>query len=453
MSSSRVALLDFPWLALESRPHHMHIAGLLICRLPSNAEPTFVSTLVREMGRHRAANHPLNQRVRRDGLNRIWPQWESVDALNLNYHLREWAVPAPGTGADLEHLVATLHEQPLDMTQPPWQIHVIDGVRDNRFAIYAKFHHALTDGLGAIRILDAALTPDPTQRDMPPLWAAAKTYRQPGPRPQHSHASSLINVPRALAAVVRGRRQAPRALPYAAPRTFLNTAVTARRQIATFSLDIARLRSLAAVINGTVNDALLAVCATGLRAYLLEQHALPRRPLTAAVPVSLRPAPGAADRGRAGNALSFAFINLATTDADHRERTRLVVDSARDAKEVLTDVPEELRDAYTIFTMAPFIGTQLIGLGALTPPMFNLAISNFAGPHERRFYNGAEVEAIHPVSILQSGQALNITALSYGDQLNITVTACPDVVPKPHRLADTCTDALAELEAAYAATE
>ena len=452
MTSNRVALLDFPWLALESRPHHMHIAGLLFCRTPDNDGPAFVPALVREMRRHRTASYPLNQRVRRDGLSRIWPQWESVDELNLNYHLREWTVPAPGSRADVEHLVATLHEQPLDLTQPPWQIHVIDGIRDNRFAIYAKFHHSLADGLGAIRILDAALTPDATKHAMPPLWAVTKTQQEASPAAEHNVASSLVNIPRALAAVVRARRQAPRARPYDAPRTLLNAAVTSRRQIATFSLGVARLRSLASAIDGTVNDALLAVCAAGLRAYLLDQHALPRRPLTAAVPVSLRPPPGAPDRSRAGNALSFAFVNLATTDADHRERTRLVVDSARDAKNVLTDVPEELRDAYTIFTMAPFIGTQLVGLGALTPPMFNVAISNFAGPRERRFYNGAEVEAIHPVSILQSGQALNITALSYGDQLNITLTACPDVVPKPHRLADTCTDALADLEVAYAAS-
>jgi diacylglycerol O-acyltransferase / wax synthase len=445
-----VALLDVPWLALESRPHALHIAGLMICEKPDEASAAFVADLIKSMRQHAAATPPtapFNRRLHGRGLERLWPRWQDVSELQIDRHLRDWALPGPGGDAELFELVSDLHQQPLDLSCPPWEVHVIDGLADDRFAIYAKFHHALTDGLGALRLLQSALSVDSTKRDMPPLWAGPSrpNRRAPAGVPR----LGITVVPRALAAVARARNAGPRARPYSAPRSVLNTTISARRQVIARTYPLDRLRQLATTMSGTLNDAVLTVCGTALRSYLLDIDALPNRSLIAAVPVSVRPPEREPDRGKAGNALSFAFTNLATAVADHRQRTATIIASAADAKSYLGQLPSDIVDAYTVVTMGPFIASQLVGLGAISPPMFNLAISNFAGPTERLYYNGAAVVGIYPISILQSGQALNITALSYANQLHVTFTACPQALPRADELAAHCDRALVELETEF----
>ena len=165
------------------------------------------------------------------------------------------------------------------------------------------------------------------------------------------------------------------------------------------------------------------------------------------MPVSVRP-----EGTLSGNAITFAFISLATDVADHAQRAARIVDSTQASKAHLAGLSKDVINAYTVLTMAPLIFSQLLGLGARVPPMFNVVISSVPGSRQRLHYNGAAVTDIYPVSLLQSGQALNITALSYLDRLNVTITGCEAWLPGVARLATLCASALLELEDAIAVT-
>ncbi len=446
VSSSRpIALLDVPWLAMDTRRHPMHVAGLIICEAPENAAPRFVHDIVDDMRRFTAATDPFDRRMHRRGWGRIWPRWESQADMQLDYRLQQAALPWPGGERELGALVSRLHRAPLDLGAPLWEVHVIEGLDRNRFAIYAKFHHSIVDGVGAIRILRSALSTDPAERDMPPMWAVSRPKRRSPGGGGPGRRAGAARIVGALAGAIGALRDGQRVKPYRAPRSVLNTSITSQRRIATQTYDTARLRRLSVAMGGTLNDVMLAVCATALRRYLLEIDALPAEPLMAAMPVSVRPADGA----DTGNAISFAFASLATNIENGRERTAAIMASAARAKAHLARLPKDAIDAYTVMTMGRFILTQVLGLGAKTPPMFNVAISNLPGPQKDLYYNGAKVVEIYPISVLQSGQALNITALSYGERLNFAFTACASSLPQVQRLSVYCGDALDELDAEF----
>jgi diacylglycerol O-acyltransferase / wax synthase len=440
-----LAILDYPWVAMESPRHPMHVGGLIVLQAPEHAPPDFVANWVESMREYRTASPPFNRRLVRRGLGRAWPRWETVDEIELDYHLRHSALPWPGGERELGVLVSRLHRTQLDLAQPLWELHVIEGLHDDRFAIYVKVHHSLMDGVAAIRTLRWALTTDPERRDMRPMWAYDREPRatpMPGQVQARRPRDMVRDVGAAVAAIGRGDRRKP----YTAPRSVLNRPITPQRRISTQTFELDRMRQIAKAIDGTVNDVLVAICAGGLRRYLMEIDELPGESLVGAMPVSVRD-DGATDKA---NAISFMFATLGTELADRRSRVAVIKESLAQAKAHLNGIPTGAVDVYTSLTMGRFIGSQVTGLGAVGRPMFNVLISNVPGPREKLYYNGAEVLGLYPLSVLQSGQLLNVTALSYDTSLNVAFTACPSGLPHIQRLALHCADAFDELAAAFA---
>jgi diacylglycerol O-acyltransferase / wax synthase len=444
-----LAVLDFPWVAMESPQHPMHVGGLIILQAPEHAPADFVATRVEAMREFRVASPPFNRRLSRRGLGRAWPRWETVEEIELDYHLRHSALPWPGGERELGVLVSRLHRTQLDLSQPLWELHVIEGLENDRFAIYMKVHHSLMDGVAAIRTLRWALSTDPERCDMRPMWAYD---RKPPTTPMPGRVQARSSARQAMhdaAAAVRAVGQGGRRKPYTAPKSMLNTSITPQRRVSTQSFDLARLRAVAKAMDGTVNDVLVAICAGGLRRYLLDIGALPSESLVASMPVSVRGEEAPPDKA---NAISFMFATMGTDLDDPRDRVRVIKDSIAEAKQHLAGIPPAAVDLYTSLTMGPFIASQIFGLGALGKPMFNVLISNVPGPREKLYYNGAEVLGMYPLSVLQSGQVLNITALSYDVCVNVAFTACPTQLPHIQRLAVYCVDAFEELEATYRTT-
>jgi WS/DGAT/MGAT family acyltransferase len=301
--------------------------------------------------------------------------------------------------------------------------------------------------VAAIRTLRWALTTDPDRRGMRPMWAydrEPQTTPMPGHLQPRKARDVVHDVGAAVAAVGRGERRKP----YTAPRSVLNTPITPQRRISTQTFAIDRLRRVAKAVEGTLNDVLVAICAGGLRRYLLDIDALPAESLVASMPVSVR----SEDVADKANAISFMFATMGTDVAEPRARVEVIKESIAAAKAHLDAIPTEAVDLYTSLTMGRFIASQVTGLGAVGRPMFNVLISNVPGPREKLYYNGAEVLGLYPLSVLQSGQVLNITALSYDASVNVAFTACPSALPHIQRLALYCADALDELEATYLET-
>ncbi len=457
--------LDASWLLVESRDTPMHIAGLMPFSLPQDARPDFLQRLMHELRGARRFAPPWNYRLRMPRLAHPLPAWVE-EPVDLEYHVRHSALPRPGGERELGQLVARLHSQPLDLSRPPWEFHLIEGLQGGRFAIYVKMHHSLLDGISGVRLLMRAMSEDPAaSMKLPPFWSPApgRRARRPAALPKApSLDGALATLREGIAAQMRSAPQLVRAfssmlgaargggdalkLPFDAPRSALNRRVRGQRRVATQRFEIARLRELAAAAQCTLNDVVLAICGGALRRFLIDDGALPDKPLTAGVPVSVRPA---GDQGT-GNAITFIVATLGTDVADPLERLAAIVASTRRAKDHVQGLPRDAMTQYTMLLMAPSMLSMLTPLGGRVRPMFNVTVSNVPGPDRPLYFRGARLEAIYPISLISHGMALNVTCESYAGALDFAFVGCRDAIPHLQKLAVYAADALVELEQAVA---
>lgn len=459
--TKRLNPLDAAWLAVDSRDQPMHVASLLIFSLPENAPPDFVQKLFAHLKGASEFHPPWNLKLKSPVLRRVLPVWQYDQDLDIDYHVRHSALPRPGGERELGVLVSRLHSHQLDFTRPLWECHLIEGLENNRIALYTKMHHSLVDGVSGMRLLQRIMGDSPAaSRKLPPPWAVAAPVK---PRREDSaeaatptgalntlmegvrkQVQSVPDLVRALGRLARAGEGEVRNLtaPFGAPVSVLNGRITGQRRFATQQYDLAKLKSLAKAADATLNDLVLWLCASALRRFLKEAHALPGKPLTAGIPVNVRPAD---DQGT-GNAISFVMANLGTDIADPRKRLKTITQSMRSAKEHLQSLPRGALMQYTLIVMAPYILQLLTGMGGRTRPVFNVTISNVPGPDKPMYFHGAKLEAMYPVSLLSHGQALNITCVSYAGSLNFGFTGARDTLPHMQRLAVYTGEALEELE-------
>jgi WS/DGAT/MGAT family acyltransferase len=379
--------------------------------------------------------------------------------VDLEYHVRRSALPAPGDERELGIVVSRLHGNPIDLHRPPWELHLIEGLERGRFAIYVKVHHSLVDGYTAMKILSAALSRDPHDRTRPLFFGIEPPARPPrdeagGADEQRGiHFAELLasvraqygatkSVARALVEVARNRALVS---PLSAPTCILNRRVSRSRRFATQRLPLARVRAIAKAAGGTLNDVVLALSSSSLRRYLIELEALPAAPLVAMLPVAIRPA----DDVGGGNAVGAILASLATDVEDAGARLAAIIASTTRAKEQLAGMSKAAILQYSALLTAPAMLQMIRGAAGHVPPAFNVVISNVPGPDEALYFRGARLEASYPMSIPVHGQALNITCNSYDGSLCFGFTGCRDTVPHLQRLAVYCGDALTELERAH----
>ncbi|GAB3944887.1 wax ester/triacylglycerol synthase family O-acyltransferase [Kribbella albertanoniae] len=471
-----VGPLDAMFLLGESREQPMHVGGLMLFELPEGAgrdhvfpEGTrdFVSRLYHEILAAPTVNPLFARRVRNRPLDLGYWSWEQDDAIDLDYHVRLSALARPGRFRELFELTSTLHGTLLDRHRPLWEMHLIEGVEGRRFAIYSKIHHSMIDGVTALKWMQDTLTTDPTMTDMPATYALptkdtaptsgggvptaaellAAVGRTPGRavRAAGDVGKMLANVAGLTPVGLKSLLHEHSSVAFQAPRTIFNQGITGARRFAAQSWPIERLEKVRAITGATLNDVLLAMCSGALRNYLLEQNALPDKPLTAMVPVSLRTkddAPGG------GNALSTLIADLATDEADPERRIKRITASTSYSKGVLSELsPLQNLMVGALGFAAAGPSAVLPGVAGLTNPPYNLVISNVPGPAESPLYwNRSRLLGIYPASIVMNGQALNISVTSYDHQLHFGLVGCRRTVPHLQRLLAHLETSLSELE-------
>lgn len=459
MAKKRLNPLDASWLLVESQRTPMHVAGLQIFTLPKDAPPHFMRELFEYIRSFPVKTPPFNYRLTQSPLSKLAPAWEVVSDLDIDYHVRHSALPAPGGERELGILISRLHSLPLDMKRPLWECHIIEGLENRRFAIYIKAHHSLLDGMAAVRITRDTLSEDPEARTVPPPWARKLPSKPPkidgvtvAPQNQLlqqwlAQFKTLPGVMRSLRSLLRSgtRRDSRLIAPYTAPKSVFNVPVTGQRRFATQSLDFARIRRLCDASGGTVNDVVMALCAAAIRRYLQEINAMPDAALIANLPVSVRPK----DDDGAGNAISSILVSLGTDIPDIKARFEHIRASALAAKEHLQSMPRAAINNYTMLLMAPFMLGQVSGLTSIQRPMFNVVISNVPGFAKPLYMNGAKLDALYPVSLIFNGQALNITVFTYVDKLAFSFTADRASLPHVQRLSVYTGEALEEMERVF----
>jgi len=461
-------VLDASWLFVETPEAPMQVAQLMIFSLPEDADENFLGDMVRKFRKSREYYAPWNLKLKNPKLGALSPVWVEDNDIDLDYHFRHSALPKPGGERELGILVSRLHSHPLDFKRPLWEMHIIEGLENNRFAIYTKFHHSLIDGVSGVRMLQRLMTTDPNNRTQPPAWSikppkpskkvqAENAADRAVPTPEnalHGIAESakggvntIRELRRAFQRLIGARAGRNRDLkgPFDCPKTILNGRIGQARRFATQQYDLTQMKAIAKAADCSLNDIVLAICATALRRFLIDVNGLPSKSLTAGLPVNIRPA----DDEGTGNAISFIMASLATDIADPKLRLEAIKASTHSAKEHLQKLPKDALMQYTALIMAPFMMQLFTGMGGRMKSVFNLTISNVPGPKETLYYNGAKLEASYPVSLIPHGQALNITCLSYADTLNFGFTGCRDSLPSMQNIAVYTGEALQELADIY----
>jgi WS/DGAT/MGAT family acyltransferase len=466
MCALRLNPLDAAWIVTESRATPNHVGGLLQFKLPDDAPEDFMRKMMAEFRSHRQFTAPWNQRLKQSfSLNPI-RSWVVDDNIDLEYHVRHAALPWPGGERELGELVGRLQSTPLDLSRPPWECTIIEGLDGNRFAMFIKMHHSLIDGISGVKLLQRGMSSDRRKSlQFPPFWAAGTPTKATKRAPQEA---LLPTVTHAIAGAIQELRmqattvpqlavafgkmvqsavmpESGMAIPFDAPLSVLNGRVREKRRFATQQFSLQRMKALATAADCTLNDIVLAMCGGALRRFLEERNSLPAKSLTAGIPVSVRPK----DDDGNGNAITFIVSTLGTDVADVGDRLTAIRQSVAHAKEHVQSLPRQAMMQYTVLLMAPTLLTLLTGIGGKTRPMFNITISNVPGPATPLYFRGAEMVATYPASIVTHGQALNITCQSYAGYMNFGFTGCHSSMPSMQKLAVYTADALSELEVTY----
>lgn len=458
---------DSFFLLIESENTPSQIGVLARMKLPKGKDKRFILEMVEGFRKHQPTLPPFNMKLAERSATHPMYAWETVDSIDIDYHLRHSALPQPGGERELAVLISRLHSIPLDHRRPMWEFHIIEGLEDDCFAIYGKMHHALIDGVAGARLMAQWMsqTTPKVSKNFLPLWAMKPPKRSKkqskatvSSTPYSQALLTAISDPIKAATGVfsatvdsiigtRSKKHPDLVAPYTAPTSILNSAVGPQRRVSTVEFSTERLLSIGKQLGGTLNDVVMAICGGALRAYLMELDALPKKSLISQVPVSFRPK----DDAGGGNAIGMMLASLGTDENDTLARFRKVKRSMSAGKALLADMSAAQITAYSAIMTLPFALGQMTGFGnRRNRPMYNVVISNVPGPKETRYLNGAEVYSVHPVSFIMQGQALNITLFTYADHITFVFTACRESLPSVQRLVAHTTHSLEALEQAAA---
>jgi len=469
--------LDASFLSLETRTSSGHVGG--VCLLdPRQAPRALDLAALREVFAERVGLVPvLRQRLLEVPFGLDQPYWVDDEDFDLEFHVRAVALPRPGSDEQLTEQVSRLHSRPLDRTRPLWETYLISGLARKRLAVYTKIHHAAIDGVSGAEVLTLLLDLTPEGRpqasipafrpERPPGWARmlAGAGRTAALRPLDT-ARITRDLIRYLPAVgsaagpVLGRMlgigerdgSVIPTTPLRPPPTPFNRPVTPHRRWAFRSVALDDVKAVKNAFGMSVNDVVMAMCAGGLRRWLIEHDALPASPLVAMIPVSVR---GDSAKGTMGNKVSAMLAALPTHLATPQERLTVAHEATRIAKAQHAAIPPGLVENITDFA-PPALAARAARVAFATGllhrlPPFNVVISNVPGPDVQAYLGGAKLLAYYPVSVVTDGQGLNITVHGYRGGLHFGLIACRELVPDIDALTGYLIDELSSLLAAAAA--
>ena len=395
---------------------------------------------------------PFRRRLMPVPLGLDHPRWVDDPDFELANHLHRVALPAPGGAVDFRDKVAEVMGRPLTAEQPPWEMHVVEGMADGMIGLIAKIHHSVIDGVAGADMLAKLL-------DLTAEGSAVTEPRLPWLPPRLPSQAQLMTdaLPTFVRSPLRGLRAAreigrtavrlarcavderlgPVSIPLGAPETF-ETPVGADRAASFAELDMEKVRMLKARFGSTINDVVLAICSGALRTHLRRQGLDSESPLVAVVPVSVR---GDTPSASLGNHLSAMFVPLANDKKTPLERLRTVTAASASCKGQERAVgygpmATRLTEAVPPAVVKPMIqlGVRSGVLRKLRPG--NLMISNVPGPDFPLYFAGMELRAVYPLGPVIDGVALNITVQSYRETLFVGINACASAVPDLPGLTD-----------------
>lgn len=476
--------LDAEFLAIEDERNFAHVSGLAVLD-PSDAAGGAI-TLADVRGLVEERIHllpPFRWRLEEVPLGLDHPWWIEDPDFDISYHVRELALPPPGTDAQLATQVERIISRPLDRSRPLWEMYLIQGLEGGLAATLTKIHHSVVDGVSGAEILAILFDLEPGGREIPQEPVAFETSDHPG---------SLGLLAKGAAAlpgrVVRGISRVPetvvniadvppiRGLPgvrslgvatgrvrrlvdrdrdpeelgrsgLTAPRTLLNDRISAHRHFSFGTLSLDEVKTVKDAYGVKVNDVVMSLSAAGVREFLRANDDLPDDPIIAMVPVSVR---GDEDVGTFGNRVSAMMAALPTDLPDAVERLRCASAEMSVAKKHHATQPSHfIADATelvppVVFSRAARVVSEL-GANSRLSPHFNVIVSNVPGPPMPLYMAGARLASHYPASVIMDGVGLNVTVLSYIDRLDIGIVGDRDLASNFDLLVEAMREELTEL--------
>jgi WS/DGAT/MGAT family acyltransferase len=499
----KLTSMDSMFLYMETPEMPMHVGSIALFKPAKDYRGDFFEDFKAQVAGRLHLAPALRRKLARPVLDLDNPSWIEDEAFDLNRHMFRAALPEPRDEASLNRLVGWMHAKLLNRARPLWEFYVFEGLPGNQVALYAKIHHAMIDGGAGVALSKIVydLVPDPAPRESQTAEASSgdrKTsaaelagaiaqtafglWRRPFekdaapislPRTGRTDFGSVLidhaltqmetglKVAAAMPAMAKAAadalpglldpqklKQLPQMIP---PTTPLNAAISSERSFGTSTLSLKKVKAVAKAAGGKANDVILAVSAGVLRRWLEEQKALPDKPLSAAIPVSLR------EEGNADtNNQAFAMTcRIATDVADPKERLAQIIQASGEAKAMISPLKDFVPHVQSASTLGMPIAMQVLallygrsGLSNVLPPTANVIISNVPGPPVPLFAAGARMLDLWPVSIAVHGMGLNITVQSYMDKMAVGLIAGANVLPDVQRLADMMVEELDVLAAA-----
>jgi WS/DGAT/MGAT family acyltransferase len=451
--SERLTPLDCTFLDVErDRAAHMHVGMVAVFDGPApNYRDlcAFVESRLERVPRYR-------QRLQFVPLGQGRPVWVDEAQFDLQYHVRHTALPAPGSDEQLKTLAARLFAQRLDRDKPLWEMWFVEGLPDGKFALVAKTHHCMIDGISGVDIATVLLEDQPRDEIPPPApWSP-----RPAPSTSELLAESVVHQLTHPVQVAREAFEAgseaqrtlmtiaggiPELVGMArmgqAPASSLNQPIGPHRRFEMVSLDLGAVKR-ARSLGGTVNDVILAVVAGALRELLASRGEAPPAELRVMIPVSVRTPD---QRGKLGNQVTAIFCRLPVGEFDAVERLRAVSRETKGLKESRQAIGALALTRLGEFT-PPTLAAQAARLSAVTR-FANLVVTNVPGPQHPLFLLGRQMRASYPCVPLIKLTTVGIALLSYNGSIGVGLLGDADKARDLPVLAAAMPHALDELVA------
>ena len=458
-----LSYLDASFLALETRTSHMHVAGVaLFDAAPLKGEDGGI-----DIARIRAHVASKLQYIPRYRQRLEWvpydrrPVWVDDQHFALDYHLRHSSLPRPGTETQLKHLAGRIVSTPLDRNKPLWELWVIEGVEDDRFAIIAKIHHCMIDGVSGIDLTTILLNVTPSSDiDESPEWIP-----RPAPTPTQLAVAEAARLTRkvidrlanlsdtvrqGVALTDRTKDKSAAALSSlrsgwltTADRTPLNPDIGPNRRFNWTELPLAAVKGVKDSLGGSVNDVVLAITAGAVRRFLIDDRDYDVSDVEFRVmnPVSTRRAD---QRGALGNQVAMWLLDLPIQEPEVRARYEMIKERTRNLKQTNQAVGAAALVELSSGTPITLLSLANRVVGSKMRP-FNMTVTNIPGPQFPMYLLESEMIANYPMVPLWAQHGVGVALFSYNGRLLWGIHADYDTLPDSDRFLDAIQESFREL--------
>lgn len=467
--AQKLTPLDASFLHLETPRTHMHIGGVAIFEpSPLGTGRALYDGLATAIGPRLDLMPRYRQKLAFVPLSLDTPVWVDDPDFDMSNHLVRAALPKPGGDRELQDLIGRVFSRQLDRRRPLWEIYIVEGLQEGRWALLTKSHHAMVDGISNLELATILLDVEPEPGAQPfgvSRWEARESptgmgllinsLRERVTRPARvlSAARAVAGQPRRLANALRDTASglASMAEHMGAAKSAINGKTGPARAYGYSRFPLDDFRFIKGVFGGTINDTVLAAVAGGLRHFLIARGVDPddeQQALQALCPVSIR---DTSERTALGNRLAMLLVKLPIGEADPERRiaaVRTTVDALKARKQAV--------GADFLLNLAGFAPSTLhamVARASLRQIAFNLIVTNVPGPQFPLYCQGAKLVEVFPIAFLYDGQELAIAIFSYSGTLNFGYLVDAQGVPDVDVFAQCVEEGLRELvEAARSAS-